>query len=217
MSSKKKLIADLLFGVQLIGAVALCGSQFFRLLETTKGQLLSMFLGYQAFLVLHLVLAIGAYRAEPSRITQQTIFVYIMWIVLAGSNAVAILLNGGYKWSQNDTRFVVLAAIGTIVVFAYASLSGIGIKNPMCKGFLAMIFKALPQFVMAFEVIEKGGAGVPTIAVVAGNITIITRIIQVGLAIREAGWERNRTWLFASETVNELSWAAVTVVWVIKL
>ena len=37
MSSKKKLIADLLFGVQIIGAFVLCGSQFFRLLETAQG------------------------------------------------------------------------------------------------------------------------------------------------------------------------------------
>lgn len=39
MSLKKKLIADLLFGIQIIGAFVLGGSQFFRFLKTTQGQL----------------------------------------------------------------------------------------------------------------------------------------------------------------------------------
>lgn len=213
MSSKKKLIADLLFGVQIIGAFVLCGSQFFRLLETTKGQLLSMFLVMEAYLCLHLMLAAGAHRAQPSRVTRQTLWTYVMWLALIGTNIVAIFLNGSYQWSQNDTRTATLALLGTVLVFAVMKLRGIRLQDPMLKSFLAMLFKALPQFIMAFEVAQKGGAGVPAAAVIAGNITILIRIGQIWFSIREAGWDRNRVWLCVSETVNEVSWATVSVIW----
>ena len=213
MSSKKKLIADLLFGVQIVGAFILCGSQFFRLLETTKGQLLSMFLVMEAFLCLHLMLAAGAHRAQPSRITRQTLWTYAMWLALIASNIVAIFLNGSYRWGQNDTRTASLALLGTVLVFAVIKFRGIRLQDPMLKSFLAMLFKAMPQFIMAFEVAQKGGAGVPAAAVIAGNITILIRIGQIWFAIHEAGWDRNRVWLCASETMNEVSWATVSVIW----
>ncbi len=213
MSSKKKLIADLLFGVQIIGAFVLCGSQFFRLLETTQGQLLSMFLVMEAYLCLHLMLAVGAHRAQPSRVTRQTLWTYVMWLAFIGSNIVAIFLNGSYEWSQNDTRTAALALLGTVLVFAVMKLRHIRLQDPMLKSFLAMLFKAVPQFIMAFEVALRGGAGVPAAAVIAGNITILVRIGQIWFAIREAGWDRNRVWLCISETMNEVSWATVSVVW----
>src|SRR3990167_5185416 len=90
MSSKKKLIADLLFWVQIIGAFVYCWNQFFRLLETTNGQLLSRFLVMEVYFYLHLMLAVGAHRAQPSRITRQTLWTYAMWLVLILSNIVAI-------------------------------------------------------------------------------------------------------------------------------
>ena len=95
MSRKKKLTADFLFAVQIVGAFVFAGSQFFRLLETTKGQLLSMFLVMEAFLVLHIMLVVAAHHAEPSRITRQTLWVYVMWVALLGSNIIAVFINGG--------------------------------------------------------------------------------------------------------------------------
>lgn len=213
MSSKKKLIADLLFGVQIISGFVLCGIQFFRLLETTKGQLLSMFLVMEAYLCLHLMLAVGAHHAQPSRVTRQTLWTYVMWLALIDFNIVAIFLNGSYEWSQNDTRTVTLALLGTVLVFAAMKLRGVGLQDPMLKSCLAMLFKALPQFIMAFEVAQKGGAGVPAAVVIAGNITILIRIGQIWFSIREAGWDRNRVWLCVSETVNEVSWATVSIIW----
>lgn len=213
MSAKKRLIADLLFGVQIIGALVLCGSQFFRLLQTTQGQSFSMWLLMELYLALHLWLALGAHRAQPSRVTKQTVFTYCLWLALIVSNLGAVIWNGGYRWSVNDTSTVTLALVGTAIVLAIGKSRGIGFKDPVSKSFLAMLFKALPQFLMAIKVAQEGGAGVPMVAVIAGNATIIIRIVQVWFAIREAGWERNRTWLFVSEVVNELSWATVSVVW----
>ncbi len=211
--SKKKLITDVLFGIQITGAFVLCGSQFVRFLETTQEQLLSMFLTMEVYLALHLMLAVGAHRAQPSRVTHQTVWVFIVWLTLIGSNILAIFINGRYVWSENDTNTMRLAMAGTVLVYAIVRIRKVNLTDPMPKAWLAMLFKAGPQFVMAFEVELKGGAGVPLAAVIAGNITILIRMGQVAFAMYEAGWERNRIWLFASETMNELSWATVSVVW----
>lgn len=213
MSSKKKLIADLLFGVQIIGAFILAGSQFFRLLETTKGQLLSMFLGMEAFLCFNLLLAASAYREQPSRAIRQTLWTYAMWSVLIGSNIVAIFINGGYEWSRNDTLTTALLLFGSALVFALMKIRDIGFQDPMPRSLFAMSCKALPQFLMALEIAQRGGAGVPAAAIVAGNVTIFVRIGQLWLAIREVGLNRNLVWLCASEVANEASWATVSIVW----
>jgi hypothetical protein len=213
MSSKKKLIADLLFGVQIIGAFVLAGSQFFRLLDTTKGQLLSMFLGVEAFLCFNFLLAVSAHRAQPNRVTRQILWTYVMWLVLMGTNIVAVFLNGNYRWSQNDTRTTTFAVFGTLLVFALMKIRDIGFQDPMPKSLLAMSCKALPQFLMALEIAQRGGAGVPAAAIIAGNVTIFVRIGQLWFAIREAGLNRNLVWLCASEVVNEVSWATVSIVW----
>lgn len=212
---KTRMIADLLFWIQLIGAFVLAGSQFFRLLETTEGQLLSVFFVVVVFMALHLLLAIGAHRAQPSRITRQTIWMFALWIMLLGSNIAAVFINGTYEWSPNDTRTVLIVLCSTGVVFALARFRGVGFSDPMPKGCLAIVFKSFPQFVVAVEIALKGGAGIPGLALIAGHVNIFTRLGQIWLLMREAGWDRNRVWLLASEVVNEISWTAVTVAWVI--
>lgn len=215
MSSWKKLVADFLFGVQIIGAFVLGGSQFFRLLETTEGQLLSMFLGMEAFASINFLLAVSAYREQPSRAVRQALWTYAIWIAFIGSNIAAIFINGGYEWSQNDTRTFTLLFLGAVAVFALMKVKDIGFQDPMPRSLFAMACKALPQFLMALEIAQRGGAGVPPAAIIAGNITILVRIGQFWFAIREAGLNRNLVWLCANEIVNEISWATVTVVWLI--
>lgn len=213
MSSEKNLIADLLFGVQIIGAFVLAGSQFFRLLETTKGQLLSMFIGIEAFLCLNFMLAASAYREQPGRVIRQALWTYATWFALMGSNIAAIFFNGNYRWSQNDTRTTMFLLLGTMLVFAVMKIRGVGFQDPMPRSLLAMSCKALPQFLMALEIAQRGASGVPAAAIVAGNITIFVRLGQLGFAIREAGLNRNLVWLCASEVVNEVSWATVSISW----
>lgn len=215
MSSNKKLVADLLFGVQIVGAFALAGSQFFRLLRTVQGQSLSMFLLIEAYLLLHVLLSYSAHRARASRVTGQTLFIYVLWIALIAANIGAVLWNGRYRWGVNDTVTVVLALGGTITVFGVSRFRGLPFSDPVPKGLLAMVFKGLPQWMLAIKVADEGGAGLPGLAVLAGNATILTRLWQIALTIREAGWDRNRVWLFASEAINELSWATVSVVWML--
>lgn|GEM_PF-541558 len=215
MSSQKKLIADLLFGVQIIGAFVFSGSQFFRLLENTTGQSLSMQIIMEIFLCIQLMLAIGAHQTKASRITRQTVGVYTMWLVFVGSNIVAIFINGHYRWGSNDisTTWVVLG--GLVVMVLWAMYRKLDLKDPMIKGLAAILFKAVPQLMMAVKIAQEGGAGVPMVTIIVGNVTALTRLGQIYLVIREAGRDRNRLWLGISEATNELGWATVTVVWAI--
>lgn len=213
MSVRKKMFADLLFVVQILGALALCGSQFVRFLHTTDGYSLAMLLLMEVYLLLHLALALGSHQAAPSRVTYQTLLTFVIWIVLIGSNIGALWWNGKYRWSANDTWTSVLALGGTAVVFTLSKRMKLDWRDPLPKSVLAILFKALPQSMMAYKVSQVGGAGVPALAIIAGNVTILIRISQIVMAIREAGWERNRTWLLVSETLNWLSWTAVGVAW----
>ena len=205
MSAKKKMIADLLFGVQIAGAFVLCGSQFFRMLRTVEGVSLSMFFIIEAYLCLQLLLGIAAHRAQPSRVTAQTLAGYFTWIVLLLTNVFAVFWNGSYRWSANDTWTTALTAGGSALVLGYSRLNGLALQDPAIKGLLSSACRVLPQLFLAAKVAQEGGAGLPGLAVVVGNLTILVRIAQVSLAIREAGWERNRRWLLISESANEAS------------
>ena len=213
MSSNKRLIADLLFWVQIVLAFVFSVPQFLLLLENTQGQSLSMQIVMLGFLVMSLSLAFGTHRASPSRITRQIIAIYLMWSVFIAGNIGAIFWNGKYCWSVNDSVTMVLAVIGIVVVLVVCRTRNTGLDDPMPKGLLAILSKAVPQFMMALKVASEGGAGVPMPTIIVGNITVCLRIGQIWLSIREAGWDKNRVWLLLSETLNEISWATVSIVW----
>jgi hypothetical protein len=215
MSSRKKFIADLLFWSQILLAFVFSIPQFLRLLKNTQGQSLSMQIVMLGFLVLVLSLSFGAHRNQPSRITRQTIGIYAMWTVFISANVAAIFWNGEYQWSSNDSITSLLAVAGASVTFSVCWIKSIGLNDPMPKGILATAFKAVPQFMMALKVASEGGAGVPMITIIVGNITVLIRIAQICFSIREAGWDRNRTWILATETVNELTWLIVSIAWTI--
>lgn len=213
MSSKKKIIADLLFVAQLFLLLLVSGSSFLRIIKTTAGQSLSAFIFMEAFQFLQFLLAIGAYRAQSSRVVKQTLFAYLFNLTFLGSNIVAFFINGNYCWGSNDNWASTCVLISITVVFLLVTIYKLSFKDPMIKSLLAIAFKSLPQFIMVFKVIQEGGAGIPFLAVVSGNTLILLRLWQIWFAIRESGADKNRRWLFISEVFNEASWAAVSIAW----
>ncbi|MBI4133362.1 hypothetical protein HY478_01980 [Candidatus Uhrbacteria bacterium] len=216
MSHAKKLTADFLFAVHVIGALVLGVSQFVRMLSTLQGVSLSMFLSFEAFLAINLFLAIRAHKVQPSRVTAQTILSYALWIVLIALDLAAIAVNGTYQWSTNDTVTLVLVGIGVVGTFLVGVSNSRSVNDPIVKAWFAVFFKAMPQLLLAAKIFQFGGAGTPGAAIVSGHCTILTRIGQLIFAIREAGWDRNRVGLVVSETANELSWVVVTIIWLFR-
>lgn len=216
MSFKKKMTADLLFGVQIICTFIFGGSQFLRMLTTSQGVSMSWYGSWEVFLLLNLVLAVRAHRNQSSRVTLQTILSYVSWVTMVTLDLGVMVVKGTGTWNGRDTATTVCAIVGVVMTLVVANRKQLAITDPMVKGYLAIFFKAVPQLILAYNVFMMGGNGLAAVAIVTGHITIITRLGQLGFSIREAGWDRNRIGSAISEIANETSWIVVTIVWLAR-
>ncbi|MBI4020870.1 MAG: hypothetical protein HY369_01370 [Candidatus Aenigmarchaeota archaeon] len=203
------------FPLQIVLGLVLCGTQFVRILSSVEGQSLSAYLAMALYFLFQLLLAIAAHRTRPSAADRHVIWIYACWLLLVNSHFLAFALNGSYRWSGNDSLTTALAGGGTVLVFTLAGLQGVPLNDPMPKGLLGILLKAVPQFLMAAKIAQEGGGGLPGSAVLAGNLSILGRLDQIIVGIRAAGWERNRSWMLAGEIGNLLSWLTVSVVWLV--
>lgn len=206
-------IGDILFGAQIIGAILFCGAQFFRSLVDLRGVSLAQFVMAATFLFFHLALGLGAHRMGPSRLTRQAIATYCTWIVLILAIIAAVFANGTYRWSVQDWTTVWTAAGLTVIVLGFGQLRRLSIKDPEIKAFLAIAYKSVPQVLLAWKIWVEGGSGIPGLSIIVGHATILIRLGQLALMVREKSLDRNRKWLAISETANELSWVIATIAW----
>ena len=102
MSNKKQLTADFFFVLQLVLAAISGGSQFVRLLTTSQGLNISWLASWLAFLLINLGLTIRAHRAQPSRVTLQTVLSYGAWTLVIAANLVLLLWEGTEVWDVKD-------------------------------------------------------------------------------------------------------------------
>lgn len=217
MSSRKRMIADLLFGVQIIGAFIFCSAYILRSLEDVTGSSIAQFGLTIAFLGFNLALGVSVHRAAPSRVTRQAIATYITWIVLVVGITLAAGTNPDYRWNEKDTTTLVTGIVLTLVVVGVTIQQQLPVGDPMVKGSFAIAYKAVPQFLLAWKFLTEGASGTPGLSVVIGHLTVLIRIGQISFMVREAGWNRPLKWLMASEVLNEVSWIAATIVWLLVI
>lgn len=215
MSSRKQLTADLLFGVQVIGALVFTGAYIIRSLDDVTGTSLVQLGLVVTYLLFHLALGIGAHKTAPSRVTRQAIATYAMWIVLMGTLVAVVAANPGYRWNGKEFGQLFTAGILTVVVIMIAIFGERSVSDPMMKALFAIAYKSVPQALLAFKFLAEGASGTPGLSVFVGHFTILVRLGQIYFMVREAGWDRNRFWLAVSEGANELSWIAATLAWLI--
>lgn len=215
MSLKKKIIADLLFGVQIVGAFMFCGAYVHRSLTDVTGSSVAQFVLFALYLMFHLGLGIGAHRASPSRLTRQVIVTYVVWLALILVVIGTVWTNQTYHWNEKDTATAVTALVLTVLVLLVTVLCRLQYKDPMVKAFFAIAFKSVPQVLLAWKFLAEGASGTPGLSIVVGHITILVRLGQIYFMVKEAGWDRNRVWLAVSESANELSWLVATIAWII--
>lgn len=214
MSCKKQVIADLLFGVQIVGALVFCGSYFVRSLHDVTGSSVVQFCFVVAFLFFCLTLSIGAYRAKPDRPTKQGIVTYIVWLIMLIAVIAATMGNEGYKWNNKEVAILVWGLVLAGIVIIIGITLKTKVTDPMMRGLLAITFKSIPQILLAWKFIEEGASGTPAVAIIVGHVTILIRLSQIYFMVRESGWDKNRKWLAVSEVSNEASWIITSVVWV---
>lgn len=160
-------------------------------------------------------LAVSAHRTQPSRVTAQTLVSYLCWMVMITADIAVMAWKQTGEWSLIDTMTSTIATLGIVGTLVWARTRNIGISDPMAKGWLALFFKAVPQLMLAWNIAQRGGAGLTLIAIITGHVTILTRLGQLYASIKEAGWDRNRTGSAFSEAGNEVSWVVVTIAWLV--
>ena len=215
MSGKKRMVADLLFWVQIIGAVIFCGAYVLRLVTDVTGFSLAQFGLATAYLVFHLALGIGAHRTAPSRVTRQAIATYVVWFVLGSCVLVAAGTNPAYQWNDKDTTTLATGVVLTAVVIFISTIRRLSLSDPIAKASFAIAYKSVPQVLLAWKFLAEGASGTPGLSVVVGHLTILIRLGQIYFMVREAGWDRNRIWLAISGMANELSWVVATIAWLL--
>mgnify|MGYP003394621956 CR=1 FL=1 len=210
----KQFITDLLFGVQVVLAVIFGYSQVTHMLQNgADGVSIGMWTSFCLFAGLNLGLAIKANKVYPDRNSQQNIFVYGLWVLIAALNATIILVKSP-GWDRTDTTVVILLLFGTLVIGFVAKKKHLNIRDPMIRGWLALLCKAMPQLAQAWKIVlNRGAPGFSPAMVWLGHATILVRLAQLGFAVREAGWDKNRRASLLSEIGNELSWIIVTIIW----
>lgn len=219
---KKLMISDLLFGVQIVFALWFCWSQCSAMIVSTAGVNVTWFVSWMTFSSFNFALTWQLDRARPSRVTKHLLFSHGLW----GSGALVctgvMVMTGSGLWNNRDWVNVIVVTSGTIVVCCVAKVKHLPVlpfPDPLIKGWLALCFKALPQFVLAINIAVVGnGSGISSGAILLGHITIGIRLIQLSQTIyrmkREGGtYDRNCKGSLLSEIGNEVSWIAVTLIW----
>lgn len=215
----KKLTADFLFVAQILLAAFFCGSQFVHMLQNGVGvgASITMFVFVEVFILINLVLAIGAHKAQSSRITLQTLITYGVWTLLWSGNlalvAIAVLKDAHQFLKINELVAMLAVVSGIVATHLWARKNDLPLTDPIVRGCNATVFKAVPQLFQAWKFAIYGGASWSGVAVVMGHITILIRIGQLYFSLREAGWDRNRKGSAISEIGNELSWIIATIFW----
>lgn len=217
MVSRRQLIADSLFIVQIIGAIVFCGAYIIRSLTDVTGSSAAQFGLVAAFLVFHLALGVGAHRAAPSRVTRQAVATYVIWLTLIVGIVIAATTNPAYTWNEKDTTILLTALVSTVFVIGFAVAWKLSIKDPMIKALFAIAYKSVPQVMLGWKFLAEGATGTPDVSVIVGHATILIRLGQIYFMVREAGWDRNRLWLAISETANEISWIIATIAWLMVI
>lgn len=214
LSSNKKMFSDLLFWVQIFFALVFGGGQFIKMLTTTEGVSVTWLIFWEFFNILNLILAYKTDKAEPTRISRQTIRIYQAWTLVIGANIALMFWQGVGIWSERDTYSSILIPIAIAVTVFIALAKRKPLADPMIKGWIAVFCKGIPQLVLAYSIYLYGGEGLWGVAIYTGHVTILTRLTQLTLSrTAETGWDKNRVASLLSEGFNEATWIVVTIIW----
>lgn len=210
---RDRLIGDVFFYVQIFSALGFGVTQGILMMTTTEGVSVTWLLFWGVFLLINLSLSIRAHQVQPSRITRQTVVTYAIWTIMILLDTAIYAAQDSVIWSAVDTWTAAIALTGIGVTVVIGSRRKLAVTDPLVRGYLAVFFKGVPQLTLAYNIVVVGGSGVSVFGILTGHITICSRLGQILMSLREAGWDRNRRGSAISEIANEGSWIVVTIAW----
>jgi hypothetical protein len=217
VSTRQRLIADTLFAVQMVLGVSFATMRVIAVREGLEGVLMGEFILIQVFALLGLYLTLASCRLQKNRIVTQSIIVYSFWTVALGVLIGATLTSpaGTYVWSAADTTTVGVGALAALVVIVVGRVHGLSMRDPMVRGWIALVLKGWPQLMLAVKIALEGHGKLRLFTMILGHATILIRLGQIFLSVKATGWDRPRRGLWLSELGNELTWCVTTIAWIL--
>jgi hypothetical protein len=207
-------VANVVFWTQMAAAIIFAVAQVIRMMSSVEGLTITVFLFNLTFVILNLALAVRADQVQASRETKRAKWVYVIGTITYFMFIFVMIAKAETLWDKRDTIASTAVLIGVSIVLIRFRFQ---VALPMVCGWLALAMKAIPQLILAWKVWHVGGAGLSPIMMVMFHYLTLSRIFQISLIVKEAGWDKNRIALAVSEIGNELSWVIVTAVWLIRL
>ncbi len=215
MSANQRRLTDLMAVFGFVSAFVWCGAQILRAYTTLEGASLAQYISFVLSFALGFSLALSSRKENPGRIINQQLWLFGAWTV-CGLVLLSVVATLDYRWTRGDTVSSLITAVGVVFTAVWATKRGLGIKSPMIRAWLSIFLKPVPQFLLVHKVFVEGGAGITVIAIVIGNVSIAMRLIPLIISAKTEGADKNKKWLIIAETTNQISWLAVTAVWLYR-
>ena len=207
---------DKIFVVGFASGLFWCGSQAMRALTTTAGVSLAQYAAFCIGFMFQLALAITARRKSPGRVITQMLLLFGTWSVLSLALSALVAFGTNYHWSGVDTTIASLSAIGLTIIVGWTVFTKTPLNDASMKAWTNIVLKSIPQFILVEKVLTEGPAGITTVAIVTGSISILTRLVPMSDLLLKGEANREEKWLWVTDAVNLISWLSVTAVWLLK-
>lgn len=216
MSEIRKRTEVLMFWAQIFFAIIFVSSQALRMLESTQGVSLSLFIRNGIFALINLSLSIVALREtkkeEEMVIKRQSVYIYVMWSSFILVHLVIALMEMPDWWNANDTQTVKVVGAGVVATLVFAEVMGVSFPDPYVRAALAIFFKSVPQVALAFSIAMYGNDGLSGVYMLTGHITILIRIAHLWMS-NSRRQSRSTKASLVNEVCNDASWIVATVAW----
>lgn len=209
-----KKTGDFLFWFQLVCGLISGSTQAIKMLGSTQGLTFSFFLTQICFMSINLWLSHGALMSPNAdkKMKSQSMIIYSMWTFFAFLHAGLVFWMMPVLWKNFDTMTSIIILVGTLIILVRMKIKHIPSVDPYIKMNFAILFKSIPQIILAITIFIYGGSGISVFWLLFGHIIIISRIFHLWLSTHE-GNNRNTKASFVSEIWNEITWIIATLVW----
>ena len=187
-----------------------------KMLTSTQGVSISMFVLAGLFSATLTWLSISAFIKNRNQMTLKMVIVYISGVIVYAAMIGVAFIYSHYQWDSRDTLATSLVTVLVTVIVSIARSRGLKWYDPIVKGYIALAVRVIPNMMMAQKILMCGGNGVSKWFIIIFNALAFLRIAQNVTTSLKNGFDRERKGIMIGEVANWLSWLVVTVVWAMK-
>ncbi|MEK7202154.1 MAG: hypothetical protein AAB669_01320 [Patescibacteria group bacterium] len=223
MKNKQKILqglASAVFWISVPLVVIFCLSPIQKFINDPSKSGVGWYACAACFLAIMWPLSRSDYDENPSKTAWQTKFIYGWWLFWVSVDLTTILY---LRWKVGNwdlgalQLLMIYVSLGCFVAVWFVSvLYGWRMKNSYVRAAISIAWKSVSQFLLAWAVWNTGRGDWVLPALIAGILTIVARLTQVGVSVTVDGWTHQRRAITISEAVNLGSWLAVVAVWSVK-